>query len=501
MFDEIRGAPLWRPIKPWRWWKTRRDAALHRFVNEQLYPYSPYYRRVFNEHKIDPRSIRTVEDLRRLPFTTKKDIAPTAEDPTRHLGLVLQPNADLIRKYAAVERKLKLAWARLTGGPGAAGEFMLREYAPVHITFTTGRTALPTQFLYASGDLDRLAESGKRIFEVLLGAKPHIRTLDVFPYAPHLAFWQTVVAGLATTTLALHTGGGKVMGTQGNLAALERMQPTMLVGVPGYVYHLLRAAVEQNMKVSSLRHVVLGADRAPPAFRKRLADLCGLLGSAGVAVQGVYGFTEARAAWGECPAPNADTSFGYHTYPEFDLFEIINPDTGEPVEDGERGEIVYSNLVGRGSCVLRYRTGDIADEGIVYDPCIGCGRIVPRISAQISRQSDVGEFHLTKIRGTLVDLNNFLPSMAAMPEIIEWQLTVRKHNDDPNELDELILGIAVREGVDSEQLKGRLTQKLLSDTEVAPNRIDIVPLVELEASLGLDTRMKELRIRDLRGAR
>ena len=77
---------------------------------------------------------------------------------------------------------------------------------------------------------------------------------------------------------------------------------------------------------------------------------------------------------------------------------------------------------GRGSCVLRYRTGDISEWGIVYDPCPGCGRIVPRISTTLSRRSDMGELNLTKIRGTLVDLNNFLPAMAGIPDVLEWQL-------------------------------------------------------------------------------
>jgi hypothetical protein len=99
-----------------------------------------------------------------------------------------------------------------------------------------------------------------------------------------------------------------------------------------------------------------------------------------------------------------------------------------------------------------------------------------------------------------VDLNNFLPSMASVADVIEWQLIVRKANDDPDELDEIELHIAVREGCDEIALKQFLTTKLLIDTEVAPNVIDVLPLARLAADLGLDTQMKELRIRDLRGA-
>jgi len=498
MFDDIRSAPSWRPTRRWPDWKGEREARLRKFITEQIYPYSPFYHRLFDERKIDPASIRCIDDLRRLPFTTKQDIAPTADQPLRHLDLVLQPDADKLRRYAPKRKLVELALAKLRGGDEAAARRVWLEYAPIHMTFTTGRTALPTQFLYASSDFDRLALCGKRLFDVM-GLDPKKRTLDVFPYAPHLAFWQTVAAGLATGTLVLHTGGGKVMGTPGNLAALERMQPSTLIGVPGYVYHLLRAAVERNLSVTSLERIVLGAERVPPSLKKRLGELSELLGSRGVSVLGVYGFTEARLAWAECPAPDYEASYGYHTYPDMEVFEIVDPASGEPVGPGERGEVVYTALVGRGSCVLRYRTGDITDGGIIYDPCPGCGRTVPRISSKLARRSDVGEFQLTKIRGTLVDLNNFLPAMAEVPEVVEWQLVVKKRNDDPEELDELVLYVATRDGVDVDALRPRLTQKLLADTEVAPNRIDALPLALLESNLGLDTQMKELRIRDLRG--
>jgi hypothetical protein len=98
-----------------------------------------------------------------------------------------------------------------------------------------------------------------------------------------------------------------------------------------------------------------------------------------------------------------------------------------------------------------------------------------------------------------VDLNNFLPAMAGIAEVLEWQLIVKKHNDDPNDLDELDLYIAVDPHVDHTAIKEKVARKVLNDTEVSPNRIEVLPLPQLEERLGLDTQMKELRIRDLRG--
>lgn len=497
MLEAIRSLPPWRPVRAWTDWQAERDALLRRLISEQLYPYSPFYRRLFDEHKIDPQRIRGVADLRHLPLTSKKDIAPTADDPTRHLALVLQPSAEAIGAYGSWPLKTRLWLDTLRHGDHHVKEKLRLEYAPVHATFTTGRTALPTQFLYSSMDFERLHLVGKRLLDVF-GGKPGERALNIFPYAPHLAFWQVFAVGQAATMLMIHTGGGKVAGTGGNIAALERLQPEMLLGVPGYVYHVLRQAVEQNVRLTKLKRIALGAERVPAALKARLADLCSQMGSSAVRVQAVYGFTEARQAWSECDAADNARSFGYHTYPDLDLFEIVDPDSGATVGPGERGELVYTGLTGRGSCVLRYRTGDIAEQGITCDRCPNCGRIVPRISSSLSRRSDVNEFQLTKIRGTLVDLNNFMPVMAEAREVVEWQLIVRKHNDDADDLDELVLNVALRDGVDPLDFKQRICQRLLSSTEVAPNQVDVLPLAQLETNLGLDTQLKESRIRDLR---
>ena len=82
-----------------------------------------------------------------------------------------------------------------------------------------------------------------------------------------------------------------------------------------------------------------------------------------------YGFTEAKMAWPECPYPEGAESAGFHLYPDFGIIEIVDPKTGEPVGEGQPGEIVFTPLDARGTVVLRYRTGDLIDGGLVYEPC------------------------------------------------------------------------------------------------------------------------------------
>src|SRR5256885_6082909 len=102
------------------------------------------------------------------------------------------------------------------------------EFRPIFMTSTTGRSADPIPFLFAQHDLENLALTGKRLFEVC-GAQREMRILNMFPYAPHLAFWQTHFGGTAFGVFVTSTGGGKVMGTDGNLRVIRKIKPDVLI--------------------------------------------------------------------------------------------------------------------------------------------------------------------------------------------------------------------------------------------------------------------------------
>lgn len=485
---------------PWRR-LARLDAAelrriqaecLRRHVREELYPFSKHYRAAFDAAGVRPEQIRTVDDLRRLPFSTKADLLNAQSSEASKRDFVLIPSPELIRAHWPLARKLGVLF-----GGAAARERLRKDYTPNFATFTTGRSSEPIVFLYTPHDLRVLAEVGARMLDVHGIDDVDARIVNTFPFAPHLAFWQSAWAGFETGRFMMSTGGGKVMGTSGNIRLLERMQTSVILGTPGFVYHLLREAAEQNAKLSRVKLVVLGAEKVTPGLKQKMAESLAAMGSRDVVISGTYGFTEARMAFSECPA-NHDESPGYHVYPDLGVFEVIDPKTLEPVKDGETGELVYTPISGHGTTVLRYRTGDLAVGGITWEPCPWCKRSVPRISSELRRCSDQKSLALTKIKGTLVDLSAMGSLLSSLPEVEEWQVVLQKKNDDPHELDQFVVRASLKSGADGAAFQKKCAKEIQDGLEVAPNGVELFTTKEMLERIGMETEMKEKRFLDLR---
>lgn len=491
----------WDRLPP-RQYTAAQEQHFVRYLREQVYPFSPYYRELLDYQRIKPRDIRTLKDISCIPFTTKADIAPLPENPDIPFSLLLQPNEETIKERGASYRMLR-GWRKLTYGKEAFSKLTDFEYLPVHYHFTIGRTALATPILYTAQDLQRMREAGRRLFELAELKRSEV-VINAFPFAPHLAFWMTFFAAEATGVPTLHTGGGRILGTRRILEALERLRGTVLTATPTYAYHLLRQAVQEGRDLSSLHTVIVGGDRLPIKLKAKVLELLERLGSEKAAVISTYGFTEGRVAWSECRASalSNEESSGYHLFPDMEIVEIIDPDTGKRRDVGEDGEVVYTSLDWRGSVLLRFRTGDLARGGVVHEPCPFCGRSLPRLGLDITRTSEYKEFELTKLKGTLVDLNAFYPLLSGHKDVLEWQLEFRKHNDDPYDLDEIYLHVAPAEGISKKYLEKELAEILQREVEIAPTRIVFHSLPRLLQRLGLETKGRERRFLDFRqGAR
>ena len=468
------------------------DAALARFVREELYPFSAHYRRVFDAAGVRPDSIARVADLQRLPFTTKQDLLRAQSTPETRYDFVLRPSPDLIRAYWPFLRKLALVL-----GGSRAREAVRFQYTPNFLTFTTGRSSEPVGFAYSPFDLQVLQQGIARMFDIAGLDPARDRIVNLFPFAPHLAFWAVTLGGFETGALVVPSGGGKVMGTDGSLRLFERLHPTVIVGTPGFTYHVLRRGNELGTSFANVRTVILGAEKVPPGLKDKMIEALRKGGAGEVRIVGTYGFTEARMAWAECP--NAENrSTGYHLHPDLGVFEVIDPKSGAVVPDGEDGELVYTGILGHGTCVLRYRTGDLCVGGITWKPCPSCGRTLPRIGAELRRVSEQHSLSLTKIKGTLVDLSVMGSVLAALRDVEEWQVVISKRNDDPLELDQLEVRVAPRAGADVGELVTRIERDLANATEVAPNVVHVLSLHEMLEHLGMESAMKEKRFLDRR---
>ena len=475
--------------------RALQNERLQHFITTHVYPFSPHYRRLFDDHKIQPRHIHTVEDLKHIPFSSKLDLV-SPDNPAQFKDFVLAPDKEKIRRNWPLGKLLDLAAQGLLQGQEAVQEDLAREYRPVFMTFTTGTTSTPVPFTYSSYDIKNLNLSGARMFDLFNVGKDE-RIMNIFPFAPHLAFWQVFFGALESNVFALSTGGGKVLGTEGNMAALLRIKPAMILGVPSYIYHLIRFAQDKGHDLSFIKKIVVGAAKVTVAYKQKLSQMLQEQGAKGVQIFGTYGFTEARSAWAECPAAN-DVSSGYHLYPDKEIFEVIDPQTGLVKGEGEDGEIVYTPLDSRASVVLRWRTGDFVKGGIVHGNCPYCGRMTLRLSSDITRLSDTKDLQLSKVKGTLVNLNHFGSVLNDIAEVEEWQIEIRKRHNDPYEVDEVAVYIALRPNCNESSCVNNIKDKLIGATEITPNEIKCIALAEIIKRLELETANKEKRILDLR---
>jgi hypothetical protein len=142
----------------------------------------------------------------------------------------------------------------------------------------------------------------------------------------------------------------------------------------------------------------------------------------------------------------------------------------------------------------------MVDGGLAYENCPNCGRRVPRIVGNISRRTEVREMRMDKIKGTLVDFNELEHLLDDCVHVGAWQIELRKRNDDPLELDELILHVAKHNGVAEAQLARELNERFVAQAEIHPNRITFHSLDEMRELQGVGTELKERKLVDHRPA-
>lgn len=269
----------------------------------------PHYHRRFTEHGVTPDDIRTLADIRRLPFTTKADLRETYP-----FGMVAVPMADVRRVHAS-----------------------------------SGTTGRPTVVAYTQGDLDRWADLVARSLHAA-GIRPGMRVHNAYGY------------GLFTGGLGAHAGierlGATVIPMSGGQTArqvqmIRDFEPDAILCTPSYLLTIADALEEAGVdpRSTSLRIAVLGAEPWTNEMRREIERRMDL-----DAVD-IYGLSEVMGPG--VASESVLTKDGPHVWEDHFLPETIDAESGEPVADGELGELVFTSLTKEAFPVIRYRTRDL----------------------------------------------------------------------------------------------------------------------------------------------
>lgn len=303
-----------------------------RYVVEQV----PYYRDKFSEMGLDPADIQTLNDVTKLPFTKKQTLRDQYP-----FGLFAVPMEEVARIHAS-----------------------------------SGTSGKPTVVGYTKNDLENWATIVARGIVAAGGRKS-----DVF----HNAYGY----GLFTGGLGLHCGAEKLGvatvpisggNTDRQITIINDFKPRGICGTPSYILNIAEKMEEMGIDPADngLDYGIFGAEPWSEGMRATLEKKLKLK-----AVD-IYGLSEIMGPGVAIECHEAQN--GLHIAEDHFLVEVINPETLEPVDEGEDGELVFTSLTKEALPIIRYRTGDIAS--ITREPCT-CGRTTTRMSRVKGRTDDM----------------------------------------------------------------------------------------------------------------
>jgi phenylacetate-CoA ligase len=302
---------------------------------ENAYGNVPPMRRRLDAAGVRPEDIRSLDDLQQLPFTLKSDLRDNYP-----FGLFARPLGELARVHAS-----------------------------------SGTTGKPTVVGYTRQDLDNWADLMARCYYAA-GARPGDVVHNAYGY------------GLFTGGLGAHYGAerlGAVVvpvsggSTERQVTLMQDFGATVLCSTPSYALAIAEAAEAQgvDLHLGKLRVGLFGAEPWSAAMRKEIEARMGLK-----AVD-IYGLSEIM---GPGVASECEDRDGLHGWEDHFLFEVIDPETGQPAAEGEAGELVITTLTKQALPMLRYRTRDITR--MTTAPC-ACGRTHARILRITGRNDDM----------------------------------------------------------------------------------------------------------------
>ena len=305
-------------------------------VVQRVYHTVGFYRKIFDEAGVKPDDLKTLGDMKRLPFTTKQDLRDGYP-----FGLFAVPMSNVVRLHAS--------------------------------SGTTGRS---TVVGYTHRDIETWSELMARCF-----AAADLTKNDII----HNAYGY----GLFTGGLGAHYGAEKLGAsvipmsggnTKRQLMILQDFGPTAICCTPSYALNLAEQgqAMGVDMRSLKLRVGIFGAEPWSDKMRDEIENTMDIM------ALNIYGLSEIMGPGVsmEC----TEGREGMHVFEDHFLVETINPDTGEVLPPGERGELVFTTLTKEAFPLIRYRTRDISR--IITAPC-RCGRTHHRMDRVTGRSDDM----------------------------------------------------------------------------------------------------------------
>jgi len=310
-------------------------------VLARAYLHVPFYRKRFDEVRVDPDEVRSLDDLRRLPFTTREDLQ--ANYP---YGLFAVPLREVVRIHASTCMSVVVGYTR--NDIKTWSELMAR-------------------ILVAGG------VSKDDVVQIALGYN-----LSTGGFGVHYGAER-----IGASVIPTSTGN-----TRRQLKIMRDFKTTALVATPGYAAHLSRTLHDQGTPrgALSLRVALLGGEPLSDLVRREIQDRLGVIATDNYGLSEVMG----PGVAGECVERN-----GLHINEDHFLVEVVDPKSLVPVPAGEPGELVITTLSKEAFPVIRFRTRDITR---LFPGTCACGRTTVRM-ARVERRSD----DILIVRGVKVD--------------------------------------------------------------------------------------------------
>jgi phenylacetate-coenzyme A ligase PaaK-like adenylate-forming protein len=369
-----------------------------------------FWQRRFGELGRSPSTIGNGRQLATVPAVGERDVSPTG-DPAAMAGLVIHGGEGHFVAHTSGAQLRHAMKLRLTD-TSAYRRVVEAETRPTSFAWS----GLGFRYPVAStrGDLDVLARTGARLWSVL-GLTRQDALLAALPLQPTSELLALQHAALAAGSPALFPGNDAE-----SLVAAARLAPPTVLAVPhAQPQETVELLADAQPSLSTLTTLLL-VGMPTEAERAQAQQALAAAGATQAVVLAVHVPSGARLAWGECR--QSQGSSGLHTYPDHDLVQVVDPETGE--ESSGWGEVVLTQLGLRGTALLRWRTGDLT-HGVDASPCPGCRRVVPRVTGLVSRALVVPTEH-----GRALDLRSLAGALTGRPDIADWRVVVGGRDRD-----------------------------------------------------------------------